>query len=198
MKLKKTIYIIGGIILSHLPVGAQNSEGVFATALKECFQPKSGKLEKQTKRICRRHSIKSASTVILIPRLYYKKSVREHKRIAAKDYFEFIDPKSITYHAAIVVATDSLYLLQPSPVKKQRYNVFGANRLEVVNSLLEIIQEIRPEIIFTVCNATHLFFVKGSQVLVFDRDKGKIIEQQEALKKIIDDPLSFRYIPPGG
>lgn len=197
MKLKSILYIMGGLLVAWCSAGAQDDESLFAAKLKEHVQPRIKKFENRTKRICRRHSLAAPSVVVLIPRLYYKESVRENKRVAPADYFRFVDPASVRYNAALVSSDHGLYLLLPSPIRRSRYNAFHADKLEVVGRLLSILREVRPDVIFTISNAPHIFLVKDSRVLVFDRDKGKIMEQEATLKKIIDDPLSFRYVPPG-
>lgn len=197
MKSKSILYILGGLLVAWCSAGAQGSESLFATRLKEQVQPRIRKFEGRTKRICRRHSLAAPSVVVLIPRLYYKESVRENKRVAPADYFRFVDPASARYHAALVSTDRGLYLLLPSPIGRSRYNAFPADKLEVVSRLLAVLREVRPDVVFTISNAPHIFLVKGSRVLVFDREKGAIMEQEPMLKKIIDDPLSFRYVPAG-
>lgn len=190
-----------GLSIFLFAVQGQDCESLFAGKLKDTCNAQMKKFRKKAKKVGKRQTkyplTDSDVEVVIIPRVYYKKDIKETKRVNVKEYFCYVDPKSVTYYSAIMYTPDTCFLLMPSPLKKNKYNVFPASKLEVVKSLLSMIEEVHPEMIFTICNVENIFFIKNNRILVFDREKGKIMEQDETLLKVINDPLSFRYIPPG-
>lgn len=176
-------------------------ERTFVERLKEAYHPKEEKFRKKTMKVCRRQlgaRVRIAPEwIVPIPRLCYKENVREHKRIDADDYFCYVDPHSVQFDAALIRTPDQVYILFASPLRRRTYRVIPNNKTPSVQNLAGMIEIWRPEVIFTVTgDPEHIFFVKEEQIAVFDRLQGCMVESGETLRRLIDDPLIFRYILP--
>lgn len=202
MWIKRIVLIVWGGIIMRIGMQAQDCEMVFVGNLKETYAPKVEKFQKKTRNICARQTTYvgtiTVKDIVLIPRVCYKKSVKLKKRIGVGQYFCFVDPKTLHYDAALVLAkNDEIFSLASSPVKKGKYIVLPYGQSEIIRNLISMIREIEPEMVFTIPNTDHIFFIKGNRILIFDKEKGRIVEQEGTLSKIINDPLKFRYMSPG-
>ena len=195
-------FILLGWMAGSRAVAQTSCERVFARQLKEAFEPKEKKFLKKTMKICSRQLDKEVQVyperIVLIPRLYYKKSVLEHKRVGSETYFCHVDPYSAQYDAALILTPEHLYVLFSSPVKKRTYRVLPDDKTEPTRYLAEMVVELQPELLFTINGDwEHVFFIKRGRIGVFDRTQGRMVEADEALRRITDDPLIFRYVVPG-
>lgn len=200
-KLYTVFVLVCGLIGYRLPAQTL-CEPVFAGQLKKAYGPKEKKFRKKTIKICSRQLGKQVQVyperIVLIPRLYYKKSVREHKRVGSEAYFCHVDPHSVQYDAALILTPEHLYVLFASPVKKHTYRVLPDDKTLPTRHLAEMVVAWQPDFLFTVNgDREHVFFIKNDRIGIFARSQGRMVETDETLRRIIDDPLIFRYVAPG-
>lgn len=188
--------IVGCLLFIYVSAETRYCEKLFIESLKEVyvrhvekFRKKAGKVYKRQTHL---HVDIDSRNIILIPVVYYTEEIQQKKNISLDEYFCVVDCRSMQFNSSLILTQNDIFVVMPSVTKK--YILLPYTHSQSVRRLVSEIQRIRPDLIFTVCNADTIFFVKGEQVLVFDTKEGIIVERAPALLRIISDPLRLRYV----
>lgn len=188
--------IIGCLLFTFVFGQVCQCEKCFVESLKETYVHHVGKFRKKAGQMYKRqtHSrVEVASHhIILIPMVYYTEEIKRKKSIGIDEYFCMVDCASMQFNSSLILAQNDIFLLMPAVTKK--YVLLPYTHSFPIRRLVSEVQRIRPDMIFTVCNADTIFFIKGDEIMVFDPKEGIMVERAPALLKIISDPLRFRYV----